>query len=84
MIVNVDSMEVKESKSEKLLGVLINNELTWREHLYGETWRQGDKNAQGLIPQLSQRVGMLKRMSKLMTKKRLKLFTNGIFYSKLT
>ena len=84
MIVNVDSMEVQESKSEKLLGVLINNELTWRENLYGETWRQGDKNAQGLIPKMSQRVGMLKRMSKLMTKKRLKLFTNGIFYSKLT
>ena len=35
----VDNREVKETKSEKLLGVIINNELTWKEHLHGETWR---------------------------------------------
>ena len=25
---------VQETKSEKLLGVIINNQLTWQEHLY--------------------------------------------------
>ena len=83
MSVNVEAMEVEETKSEKLLGLVINNELTWHEHLYGETWRVDGENSQGLIPQLSQRVGMLKRMSRFMSKKTLALFTNGLFYSKL-
>ena len=83
IVIEVDNMEVEETKSEKLLGVIINNKLTWQEHLHGETWRKGDENATGLIPQLSQRVGILKRMSKYMNKKRLELFTNSIFYSKL-
>ena len=84
MTIKVDNLEVTETRSEKLLGLVINNELTWQEHLHGETWRTGDKNAPGLIPQLSQRVGILKRLSKFMSKKRLNLFVNGIFYSKLS
>ena len=84
MKIKVDNKEVEETQSEKLLGVVINNELTWQEHLHGEHWREGDQNAPGLVPQLSQRVGILKRMSKFMTRKRLNHFSNGIFYSKLS
>ena len=80
--IQVDNMMVKETRSEKLLGIIINNELTWKEQLYGETWREED-NAPGLIPQLSQRVGILRRLSKCMSKSRLKIFAEGIFYSKL-
>ena len=83
MKIKVDNLEVVETKSEKLLGVVINNKLTWHDHLYGEKWRIGDENTPGLIPQLSQRVGILRRMSKLMNKKRLNSFTHGIFYSKM-
>ena len=83
MGIQVDGKLVMETRSEKLLGLIINNEMTWREHLYGETWREGDKNSPGLIPQLSQRVGILRRISKYMSKNRLKLFSHGIFYSKL-
>ena len=83
MEIQVDNKIVMETKSEKLLGVIINNEMTWTEHLYGETWRDGDKNASGLIPQLTQRVGILRRLSRYMTKTRLKLFSHGLFYSKL-
>ena len=81
--IQVDNKIVMETRSEKLLGVIINNELTWKEHLYGETWRVGGQNSVGLIPQLSQRVGILKKLSKYVSKERLKLFSNGIFYSKL-
>ena len=83
MEIQVDNKLVMETKSEKLLGVIINNEMTWTEHLYGETWRAAGNNAPGLIPQLTQRVGILRRLSKYMTKTRLKLFSHGLFYSKL-
>ena len=36
MSVNVEEMEVEETKSEKLLGLVIDNELTWHEHLHGD------------------------------------------------
>ena len=81
--ISVDGLEVIETKSEKLLWVTINNELTWKEHLYGETWRSHEKNAPGLIPQLSQRIGILKKISNYMSKRRLKMFAEGMFYSKL-
>ena len=47
MSITVDGKEVVESVSEKLLGVIVNNELTWKAHLYG------DKDNEGLVPQLS-------------------------------
>ena len=81
--INVDGKLVIETRSEKLIGIVINNQLTWKEHLYGETWRVDANNEVGLIPQLSQRVEILKRLSKLVSGPRLKLFSQGIFYSKL-
>ena len=77
MKISVDGEEVVESSSEKLLGVVLNNHLTWKYHLYG------DKDNKGLISQLSQRLGMLNRLSRYMSKEKLKYFSNGIFYSKL-
>ena len=76
--IQVDGKEVIETSSEKLLGVVINNELTWKNHLYG------DDEHQGLIPQLSQRIGVLRRVSKYMSRERLTSFSSGIFYSKLS
>ena len=73
----VDEKEIVETPSEKLLGVVINNELTWKNHLYG------DSENEGLTTQLSRRIGMLSKMSKYMNKDNLKYFANGIFYSKL-
>ena len=73
----VDEKEIVETPSEKLLGVVINNELTWKNHLYG------DSENEGLTTQLSKRIGMLSKMSKYMNKENLKYFANGIFYSKL-
>ena len=73
----VDNQEIQETSSEKILGVIVNNVLTWKNHLYG------DEENEGLIQQLSKRVGMLKMMSKYVRKDNLSFFANGMFYSKL-
>ena len=44
----------------------------------------GDDDNEGLITQLSRRIGILKKLSTKMSPKRLKLFAAGIFYSKLS
>ena len=78
MSIHIDGKEIIESDSEKLLGVVINNELTWKNHLHG------DDSNEGLISQLSRRIGIMKRLSTRMSQQRLKLFASGIFYSKLS
>jgi hypothetical protein len=77
MQIEVDGKEVVETESEKLLAVVINNKLTWSIHLYG------DEENEGLVTQLAKRLGILKKLSSRMSKKRLRLFAYGIFYSKL-
>ena len=57
--------------------MVLNNNLTWKNHLYGE------KENMGLIPQLSKSLGMLKRLSRYMSIEKLKYFSSWIFYSKL-
>ena len=64
----VDGKVVEETKSEKLMGVVLNNTMTWQEHLHGEDWREED-NCPGLIPQLSQRLGLLRKLSTYTSKK---------------
>ena len=81
--IKVDGKEVNETKSEKLFGVIVNNNMTWTEHLYGEKWREDGEKNQGLIPQLSQRLGILRKLSGITSKKRMKAVINGLFYSKL-
>ena len=49
---------VKESVCERILGVLVNNRLTWHHHLHGDN-SDPKKFIPGLITKLSQRVGML-------------------------
>ena len=78
----VENKIVTESKSEKLLGLIVNNELTWKDYLYGETWRE-ENNAKGLICQLSQRVGLLSKLSTFLSRSQFQSVSNGIFYSKL-
>ena len=70
----VDQDIIEETTSEKLLGVVVNNTLTRKEHLYG------DNENEGLITQLKKRVGTLKRLAKYMNKSRLSMLSEGIFY----
>ena len=80
--IEVCGQVVEETKSEKLLGLIVNNQNTWKEYLYGEQWRTKD-NAPGLIPQLSQRVGLLRKLVHLMPKNRFNNICQGVFYSKM-
>merc|ERR1712240_379467 len=67
----------QESKSEKLLGVVVNRIGTWRSHFYGD-----DEN-EGLLSQLSKRVGILRRLRIHLKDTKFRIIANGLFYSKL-
>ena len=82
--IQVDGKRVEETNSEKLLGVIINNKMTWNEHLHGEDWRTKEENNQGLIPQLSKRLGILRKLSYHSSTKKLRMLASGLFYSKLS
>ena len=73
----VDGKNVQESSSEKLLGTVLNNNLSWSSHL------KGDENHKGLYAMLSQRIGFLKKLSYHCDKKSMTRLAHGIFYSKL-
>ena len=75
---NICGKIIKESKSEKLLGILINNTLTWKTQLYG------DSDNPGLLPTLSKRVGVLTKLRKHMSNSKFKQVSAGLFQSKLT
>jgi hypothetical protein len=82
--VDVEGIIIEDTKSEKLLGLVVSNDLTWKEYLVGENWRSNEKeNFPGLLPQLSQRCGMLSKLSKLVSKKRFSAICSGIFDSKM-
>ena len=73
----VDGHPVRESESERLLGVLINNVMTWEHHLYG------NEEHKGLVQKLSQRANIIWKLSKMMPKQKLKMISEGIFFSLL-
>ena len=74
---------VTESSAEKLLGVIVSNDFSWKVHLYGNN-KTGKDKITGVITKLSQRVGMLKRLSTVMPAKKFNNVSQGIFNSKLT
>ena len=73
----VDGCRVVESRSEKLLGIVMNNTMTWESHLYGNDI---DK---GLISKLSHRASLIMKLSRVMPERRLKMIAEGIFFSVL-
>ena len=75
--ITVDGHLVRESESERLLGIIINNVMTWEHHLYG------NDDHKGLIQKLSQRSNIIWKLSKMMAKQRLEMISEGIFFSLL-
>ena len=67
--IKVEDKIVEESPNEKLLGIVINNNLCWSTQLYGNNL-QGAEKIEGLLPQLSKRTGMLKKVAKKSVKVR--------------
>ena len=55
MDITIGDEIIKESSSERLLGLILNNTLTWKNYLYG------NEDYEGLLKQLSKRVGILKK-----------------------
>ena len=80
--IKVEDKVVRETKSEKLLGLILDQDLTWKTYLWGENWRDED-NWPGLIPQLTKRVGLIRKLSHTLPKKALKSLATGLFSSKL-
>ena len=76
--VNICGEEKHETTSEKLLGIIVNNTATFKNHLHGD-----DEN-QGLLKQLSVRVGMMTKLRKYLPPAKLKIVMEGMFSSKLT
>ena len=68
--IDVDRNKVSASRSEKLLGVVCNDKLTWKNHLYG------DNENSGLI-------GVFKTLRKYLQNDRFAQVVSGIFTSKL-
>ena len=75
--IKVAGHEVTESESERLLGLTVNNTMTWEHHLYG------NKEHRGLVSKLSQRAGLIRRLSLVMPRDRLTIMAEGIFFSLL-
>ena len=67
LAIEVDGQRVEETASEKLLGMVVNNRLSWKEHLHG------DQENTSMISQLKQ------RLLKYMSQKKLKMILTFIF-----
>ena len=67
--IKIDNHNIAESKSEKVLGVVINNKLTWNDHF------------EHLDSILRQKVGIIKRLSYKIPRKALLKLLDGLLYS---
>ena len=65
--IKIDDTDIKNSSSKKLLGVLIDNKLTFTEH------------ASKLCKKASNKLHVLARISKYMTKYKLRTIINAFF-----
>ena len=72
--VKMGDTNIEESPNESLLGITLSNNMSWNSLLYGN---------KGLLGQLSQRIGMIKQLSKYMSSNQLSSVIDGLFTSKL-
>ena len=75
--INLCGDTINETTSEQILGVVVNNTITWKNHLYGEI------DNEGLIPGLSKRIGMLKKIRKFVPRFKFSQTVGGMFTSRL-
>ena len=73
----IEGESVEPTRSEKLLGVLVNDSLTWKNHLFG------DDEHPGLLSDLSKRAGVLKVLRKYLPDAKFRQAVAAIFTSKL-
>ena len=80
--ITVDSKVIPPTPSEKLLGIVISQDMTWTPHLWGETWRPKD-NHPGLIPSLLQCLGLLRHLGRFSSKPKMKSFVPAMITSRV-
>ena len=51
--IHIDNEQISKSQSKKVLGVVLNNEMSFKNHLYG------NEDNDGLITDLKRRVGII-------------------------
>ena len=73
--INTPSEEIKPLKSEKLLGIVIQEDLKWSEYILN--------NEKSLVKQLTSRLSALRLISGIASFKIRLMIANGIFCSKL-
>jgi hypothetical protein len=72
--IKVGDHEIMESKSAKLLGVVMDNDQKWKSHFCGKG---------GLLSSLNQRLFMVKRISNHISKNKLRKVVDSLWTSKL-
>ena len=75
--VKVEGENIERTSSEKLLGLTLNQNLSWSSHLHGTS------DQEGLIVSMRKRIGMIKRISSMTTQNNLKILAEGIVLSKM-
>ena len=73
--INTNTEEIKPIKSEKLLGILIQDDLKWGDYI--------QNNEKSLVKQLTSRLNALKLIANVANFKTRLMIANGIFCSKL-
>ena len=72
--IKVGDHEIMESKSAKLLGVVMDNDQKWKSHFCGKG---------GLLSSLNQRLFMVKRITNHISKNKLRKVVDSLWTSKL-
>ena len=80
--VKVLDRTIAATKSEKLLGVLISQDMSWVPHFWGETWRTKGNHV-GVIPDLLRRLGLLRHLGRVASRLQMSRFVPGLFGSKV-
>lgn len=72
---SIGGTEIERMESSKLLGLLIDEDITWKTHLYG------NESEEGLIVKLKRKLNYIQRLKHYTSEETLKIFANGIFIS---
>ena len=82
--VNVKGKVIEETYSEKILGIIVSNDLSWRHQFFGEPEKAKDERTEGLLTTLSKRLGIFRGVARYARGVTLRTLANGLFYSKLS
>ena len=80
--IRVQGNLVVPTRSERVLGLYFDQDLSWRSYLWGEGWRPKD-NFPGLIHVLMGRAAILQKLSRILPGTTMASLVAGIFMSKL-